>query len=169
LGFQIAEPLGWKGTDLRAEYVRITNRTYNTPSPWEKFLNYNRPIGYLLGNDFDRWEFNINHWFAEDLQVSLGFERIRRGEGMIEKEFDTPWMNYTVEEGYSEPFPTGIVEKTNAGKIGILYQPSVNMRAYLFAKYSQVENVDNLSGVTDSGWFLKAGFWYEWEWIYSIK
>ena len=169
LGFQIAEPLGWKGTDLRAEYVRITNRTYNTPSPWEKFLNYNRPIGYLLGNDFDRWEFNINHWFAEDLQVSLGFERIRRGEGRIEKEFDTPWMNYTVEQGYSEPFPTGIVEKTNAGKIGILYQPSVNMRAYLFAKYSQVENVDNLSGVTDSGWFLKAGFWYEWEWIYSIK
>jgi len=169
LGFQIADPLGWRNTNLWAEYVRITNRTYNTPSPWEKFLNCNRPIGYFLGNDFDRWEFNINHWLTEDLQVNLGLERIRRGEGRIEKEFDTPWLNYTVEEGYSEPFPTGVVERRTAGKIEILYQPSANWRAYLFAKYSDVRNVNNSLGVTDSGWFLKAGLWFEWEWVWGVQ
>jgi len=169
LGCQIADPFQWKDITLRMEYVRITNRTYNTTARWEKFLNYNRPIGYFLGNDFDRWELNINRWFSKDLQIGLGFERIRRGEGRIEREFDMPWMNYTVEEGYSEPFPTGIVEKTNSGKIEILYQPSANWRAFLLAKYSDIKNTNNTQGVNDSGWFLKVGVWFEWEWTRSME
>jgi len=103
------------------------------------------------------------------LQIGLGFESIRKGEGRIEKEFDKPWMNYTVEEGYSEPFPTGIVEKTNTGKVEILYQPSANWRAFFLAKYSDIKNANNLSGITESGWFLRAGVWLEWDWIARME
>jgi hypothetical protein len=169
IGFHIADPFHWDGTNMWGEYIRITNRTYNAASAWEKSLNYNRPIGYFMGNDFDRWELNINRWLTKDLQIGLGFERIRRGEGRIEKEFDTPWMNYTVEEGYSEPFPTGIVEKTNAGKIEILYQPSADWRAFLLARYSDIKNANNSLGVNDSGWFLKAGVWLEWEGVRRVE
>jgi len=63
-GGQVADPFQWEGTNIWIEYIRITNRTYNADNSWEKFLNYNRSIGYFLGNDFDRWDVNIIHWFT---------------------------------------------------------------------------------------------------------
>lgn len=169
LGIQIADPLNLNGTNLWLEYTRITNRTYNTPNPWEKFLHRRKPIGYFLGNDFDQWEFNISRWFTKDLQISLGYERVRKGEGRIEKEWDAPWFNYTLEQGYSEPFPTGIVERTNSGKFEILYQPSADWRFYLFGRYSNIRNFNNSEGENDSQWIIKAGAWVEGEWVRNVQ
>ena len=160
-GVQLTDPFKISGTHFFTEYTRITNRTYNAINPWEKFLHRQQPIGHFLGNDFDRWDINLSQWVLPGLRFSLGFERIRRGEGRIRNEFDRPWLNLTVEEGYSEPFPTGIVEKTNAAKFEIIYHPRANLRFNLFGKFKDVKNIENRLGVTNSEFTFVLGLWYE--------
>ncbi|MFQ5824963.1 MAG: capsule assembly Wzi family protein, partial [bacterium] len=161
LGIQITDPFKMSGTHFIAEYTRVANRTYNSFNPWEKFLHRQEPIGHFLGNDFDHWDVNINQWLYPGLQISIGFERIRRGEGRIQKEFDRPWLNFTVEEGYSEPFPTGVVEKTNVAKFEIIYHPWANLRVNFAGKFRDVKNVENALGLNNSEFDFVLGLWYE--------
>jgi hypothetical protein len=161
LGVQLTDPFKLSGTQFFAEYTRITNRTYNAFDPWEKFLHRQQPLGHFLGNDFDRWDFNMSQWLLPGFQVSVGFERIRRGEGRVQKEFDRPWLNLTLEQGFSEPFPTGIVERTNAAKFEITYHPRANLRFNLFAKYQDTKNVENQLGVDNSEFIFILGLWYQ--------
>lgn len=100
------------------EYSGITNRTYNTPTnrEGEKYFTgtvedgYYELIGNKLGCDFDihRLKYTL---FKFDAKLSLLASYLRKGEGDPRKEFDEPWLEYTVDEGYSEPFPTGDVNE----------------------------------------------------------
>ncbi|MFQ5708759.1 MAG: capsule assembly Wzi family protein [bacterium] len=161
LGLQITDPLQMSGTRFIGEYSRVTNRTYNTQDPWEKFLHRGRPIGHFLGNDFDRWDLNLSQWLLPGLQVRVGYEHIRRGEGRIQNKFDQPWLQFTVEQGYSEPFPTGVVETSNIGKFQIVYHPSANLRFNLSGKFRNVDNVENQLGRNNSEFSFILGLWFE--------
>jgi len=55
-------------------------------------------------------------WFEDDLAASFNFAFTRRGEGSVTDEWTSPWTLVTGD--YSEPFPTGIVEKTTSAMIG---------------------------------------------------
>lgn len=96
---------------LNIEYVQIRNRTYNAPIlDWEKYLHRNEVIGYYLGNDFKLWYAMFEKWWTARLQSKLHITFLRKGEGTVRGAFNTDYMNYSVEEGYNEPFPWGIVE-----------------------------------------------------------
>ena len=45
-------------------------------------------------------------------KVAVMAEILRRGEG----EQDQPWFDFKVEKGYSEQFPTGIIERTTSAR-----------------------------------------------------
>ncbi len=96
--------------DIKAEYVRITNRTYNQINPANKYIHRDMLIGHEMGPDGDACSFSISRWFNQSNMVSLNFLYRRKGEGRIDDPWDTPWLE--VEGEYDEPFPTGIVEKT---------------------------------------------------------
>jgi len=123
LGFQHSNWFGFHGSLLGLEYVRVANRTYNSGFEWEKFLHFNRPIGYYLGNNFDRWNLMAQYLPIKGLQVGVKLDYIRNGEGSILDQWDTPWVNYSVSDGYDEPFPFGVVEKS--------FIASLNLRAHL--------------------------------------
>ncbi|MBL7073904.1 hypothetical protein ISS37_01515 [candidate division KSB1 bacterium] len=149
VGFQWADFLGVGGSNLGIEYTGVTNRTYNTPNRWEKFLHRNRPIGYFLGNDFDRWQVRVGKWMSPLFKTSVEVVKTRRGEGRVEADWDTPWLDYTVAEGYHEDFPFGIVERTWTIRVMALYQPSANLNVSFQLDHSAIKNRENQLGEND--------------------
>jgi len=51
----------------------------------------------------------------------------RRGEGEPAVPWDQSWLAFTVEESYSEPFPTGILEREVSIGLEFLYEPSLDL------------------------------------------
>lgn len=162
-GINIADPVGVKHLDIYAEYTRITNRTYNSQGgPWEKWLHRREPIGHFLGNDFDRMMIGADYWPRLSWRAGLEYEHRRRGEGRIEKTFDTPWLDYTLEEGYSEPFPTGVVETSDILSASLTWQPRWWGRLFVQASHWSVSNPDHVTDASDSYWTMQAGVQVDW-------
>lgn len=162
VGIDIADPFGWNGVYVGCEYVAITNRTYKTPNRYEIYLHRNVPIGYPLGSDLDRWNVNVKKYFTK-WQIIGELDVIRRGEGEMSKSWDQPWMNYTVKEGYSEPFPTGVVEKTMDVGLEVRYLPDYRKYIFLQTNYRRIENIGH-SDKNEKDFVLTVGL----HWFLSV-
>jgi hypothetical protein len=95
--------------DIKAEYLKISNRTYNQNNPANRYLNRGGLIGNEFGPDGDRISFSMMKWFNNSQKVSLNVAYQRKGEGRYDDDWEEPWLDSSGE--YSEPFPTGVAEK----------------------------------------------------------
>ena len=163
LGSRWADPVGISGLTVSGEYVRVANRTYKTPNSWETFIHRNVPLGHPLGNDFDFWQIGASQWVGGALWIKLGYSQTRRGEGSLFTPFDTPWMEHTTEEGYSEPFPTGVVEKLGQLSFSLQYYPSIHWGLEAEVHYLQMKNADHIVDVTKNTTEWRIGVWVEGE------
>ncbi|MDH4156193.1 MAG: capsule assembly Wzi family protein [candidate division Zixibacteria bacterium] len=96
--------------DMKAEYTRVTNWSFNQALQRNRYLYEGSLIGGALGNDYDQTRFWFIKWFGDDMAASLSLSYVRQGEGEVTEEFTQPWLLAT--GAYSEEFPTGVVEKT---------------------------------------------------------
>jgi hypothetical protein len=135
--------------DIKAEYVRITNRTYHQRDPKNRYLFRDKLLGHPLGSDADSISIKIRFWPSKDFFAEIETAYRRRGEGSIFKPWDEPWLD--AEGDYSETFPTGVVEKS--GLIAIRAQGYLPFSAYtrnhlfisLDAGLADIENYQNQS------------------------
>jgi len=131
-------------TDVRLEYSRVSNWTFNQRLERNRYLNDNEPIGGALGNDYDLIELSVIRWLQDYLLVSGNLSYRRQGEGRVDAEWTMPWLD--VEGDYSEPFPTGVVQKTltaSLGAKGFLYG---HFNFDLEAGIDKVENRFHIEG-----------------------
>jgi hypothetical protein len=111
---EIGYLIGWDGIDLlnffdiKVEYLKITNRTYNQVIEANRYINRGRLIGNNLGPDGEKLGLSLIKWFGYRRKISLDIVYQRKGEGSVYDIWDTPWLD--INGDYSEPFPTGIVE-----------------------------------------------------------
>ena len=96
--------------DIRAEYIKVSNRTYNQVFDRNRYLFNNHSIGYFDKNDFDEIRFELFKWISAFSGVGLNYSFTRQGEGRITDEWSEPWLD--TDGDYKEPFPSGVVEKT---------------------------------------------------------
>jgi len=169
IGFNIhtdwADPVGLSGATISAEYVRVTNRTYKTANPWETFLHRNQPLGHPLGNDFDLIQAGVSKWFGADLWMGVQYEHVRKGEGSIYTPWDAPWKDKTLEEGYSEPFPTGVVEKRDHIRLEFRYQPGIHWGIQGEVVSSLYQNYQHVQDVEESFFEWRIGVWWDGEFL----
>jgi len=158
LGIDIADPFGLSGLYVGCEYAAVTNRTYKTTNVAEYFLHRNAPIGYPLGSDLDRLNFNIKKYVGK-WQAIGELDVIRQGEGEMHVAFDMPWMNFSVKEGNSEPFPTGIVEKSVDLGLELRYFPNYDRYGFVAMNYRNISNVDHGSGNDEDFIFTVGIHW----------
>lgn len=92
-------------TWLRYEQVR--NRVFNQQCPWNRYLYESKPLGTPLGNDYEQLSAGCNV-IGSFYGGSLSSYYRRKGEGRIDDEWTTPWVD---NPAWSEPFPSGIVEE----------------------------------------------------------
>ena len=150
LGTNYSDPLQIQGMNVNLEYVRVANRTYKTPDPLETFIHRGQPLGHPLGNDFDTMLLGISQWIRPTMWAKVDFKHIRHGEGSIYSPWDTPWRAFTLEEGYDEPFPTGIVETENRFDFYFRWYYKSYLRLNLISTYIDVKNIHNVEGENDS-------------------
>ncbi|MCH8904536.1 MAG: hypothetical protein IIA45_11550 [Bacteroidetes bacterium] len=161
MGIETSRLFSEKSSLTRIEYVQIRNRTYNTPRPYgiDRYVHRNKVIGYAQGNDFDRLEIFQSLWLKKNRQVWISGVYLRQGEGRVISFFDEPWLNNSLEEGYSEPFPNGVVEKSLKVDIGFVYQPSNSYRITVNLGHISTDNLDNERGVDQSNTYVNIGVW----------
>ena len=158
-----------QGSIFQAEYVQVRNRTYNAPvNDWEKYLHRNEVIGYYLGNNFVRYGLAFSQWVRPDLRVKLFTNLIRQGEGSVQGEFNTDYLNYTVQEGYSEPFPWGVVERHLQPGLEVFFKPHRLAHLSLNIAYNDFKNYLNQSGEDYSELTASLTLWLQWDYLVNL-
>ncbi len=164
VGGQWSAPAGMANSLLRFEYVQVRNRTYNAPVlDWEKYLHYNKVIGYYLGNNFERYQLGMDYWLQGNWQLSGDVVFIRQGEGSVQGEFNTDYLNYTVEEGYSEPFPYGIIETQWQWQFNSQWTLRPWAHVAVQVQYLQYRNYQHIPGNNHNEWRLAFSAWLQWQ------
>ncbi len=158
----IAGQLDWgaaifsKWVTFRARYEGVTNWTYNQNEIWNRYLFMDRYLGSEYGNDYDRSSFGIDFFVMPELLLDIECFYFRKGTGRVTAIWTEPWMD--VEGPYSEPFPTGVVEKTT----GFQIDWSGFYRKYGFwnfgLEYGHQENKNHIEGKTGDYWQLDLQF-----------
>ena len=160
-----AAPFDVTALDVNLEYVRIANRTYKTSHPQEIYLHRNVPIGHPIGNDFDHWQFTAQYWPTSGMKATLDTWYTRNGEGSILSPWDEPWNDSTLEDGFNEVFPTGVVEKTLglAAEVSWFFKPWLRFTGYF--SWESVDNWQHVRGRTENEW--QAQLRAEWNWLHG--
>lgn len=172
VGAQYANPLGLDGLEVRAEYTRMANRTYSVLfNDWERFLHRHRPIGYFLGNNFDRLELMGSGWPARTVFVSGSYEYSRQGQDNITSPYNLDYLNVaSVDQGYHEAFPFGPVQRTHAMNLCVQYVPSTALRFQVDARVAHVKDFGFTPGVVKNQLQLfRAGVFVNYDRIMGWK
>ncbi len=155
--------------DIKMQWNRVTNRTYNQKLPRNRYLNQNRPLGHPLGNDFETYRLDILRWFGREQLLRLSGIIQRRGQGRITDPWSEPWL--ATSGPYSEPYLTGTVERTSTLELG--YQTlfsgffsgssgssGTNRQGLLRATlgWKTVKNEANLAGVDRNSFYIRLNF-----------
>ncbi len=130
--------------DIKAEYSRVNNWTFNQVLDRNRYLNDGNLIGGALGNDYDRYSLKVMRWFTKSFEGILLLSYHRQGEGRVTAEWSEPWMD--IDGDYQEPFPTGQVEKR--------FNVSVGVKGFIADHFycdveTGLEHISNFSHIED--------------------
>lgn len=168
IGSSYADPFRIDGLTLSTEYVRITNRTYKTPYPLETFIHRGVPLGYPLGNDCDYFQIGASYWVTPTWWLLVDYTQIRRGEGSLFTPWDEPWMNYTVAQGYSEPFFTGVVETQRSLSLKARWFANRHVYVWTDITMTAVTNEDHQRGHQHSFWQGRLRVELDWRLVFGM-
>jgi hypothetical protein len=140
--------------DLKTSYTRVTNRTYNQGLERNRYLYDGQLLSAALGNDYDQFSVSLLHWLDnENVAAGINFSYTRRGEGSVTDPWTTPWL--AVSGDYTEPFPTGVVEKTN--RISMTAKGFIS--DFLFIDFEagmdEIANLDHIEGAGQTAPFVR--------------
>ena len=93
------------------EYTRVAPRTYNAHLSYQRWQQRGQSLAHPGGSDFDLLSFQVRYNGWRLLQPALITTYRRTGENGLFADWDTPWLDPAASDDYSEPFPTGVVEK----------------------------------------------------------
>ncbi len=146
---------GVTGTDLGLQYRMVRNRVYNEYnwSSFEKLMLRNHPIANPFGDDFWNIDLRLSQWLTYDWEVGVEVMHIEHGDENVYGSYTMPWLDttrYSIQSGYSEPFPYGIIQETNFLEASITYQPQHDFYVKAMVSYSQNRNYQYVPG-TDKG------------------
>ncbi len=85
-GFQLGAiglmPIG-AGIQLAAEYVRLGPFVFSHRTIVNSWTHLNRPLGYPIQPNSDRWAFQIRSWLAPRIALTLNADYTRHGENVL--------------------------------------------------------------------------------------
>ncbi len=143
--------------NLRFELV--TNRTYNQQHSWNRFLYENKSLGSEVGNDFHKFSVGTKI-FSKNFGGKVNFFHLEKGEGRIDDEWITPWIE---DPSWTESFPSGTIEIKNGTEISFFWDKNIySHKNFSFdidlrfdTKISSVRNAGHHKDKTRTEWEFK--------------
>ncbi len=167
-GFRKADPFSLGGVTCGLEYVAVRNRTYKTAQFWEWWVHRNKPIGYYLGSDVELLAGFVRYWPNRHVSLTLRWNRIRLGEGRMDRPWDTPWATHTLEEGYHESFPSGVVETTSRLGVELFWLVRPGLFGLVEVGWLGKSNAGHVTGQRERAWEMKLQFGWEWDFGFPL-
>ena len=165
LGLILGADFSLEKVYLGIEFVGITNRTYKTNVNHEWYIHRNIPIGYGEGSDL--WRANVfgRYYYSQDWQFDCEIDYLVKGEGEMSQPWDTPWNDdgITMESGYDEAFPTGILEKQFSTSIGAFRMFDHNKWISVEMKYISTKNSNHSPGIDEDNFEVSFGL----SWLFT--
>ncbi|MFZ1082545.1 MAG: capsule assembly Wzi family protein [Candidatus Kryptoniota bacterium] len=148
----ILENLGIGGTDANLQYMMVCNRVYNEYNwvSYQKLLLRNYPVANPFGDDFWNIDLRLSQWLTYDWKFGIEIMHLEHGSQNLYGPYTMPWLtdpNITVQTGYTEPFPYGVIQETNLLEANVMYQPRHNFYGSAMISYSQNRNYQYSPGV----------------------
>jgi len=150
-------------------YEMVSNRTFNQSCEINRYLFENKPLGAEHGNDYDKISLKTV-FFGKFYGGSINCYYLRKGEGRIDDLWTEPWMD---DPDWSEPFPSGVIEKRTGGEIKIwcdgldwnFWNFSGQFALGAKAIYELVDNFEHKEGKKEDFWELRFDFESRLWWI----
>ncbi len=145
------QSLGISGTNASLQYMMAGNRVYNEYNwqSFQKLLLGNYPIANPYGDDFWNIDLRLSQWISYDWKVGIEAMHVEHGSSNIYSFYTMPWLtdpNITVQTGFHEPFPYGVIQETNSVMFNALYQPSSWLYGSLDVGYNHFRNYGYVPG-----------------------
>ncbi|MGO9481266.1 MAG: capsule assembly Wzi family protein [Candidatus Kryptoniota bacterium] len=149
--------IGMSGTDANLQYTMVRNRVYNEYNwvSYQKLMLKNYPIASPYGDDFWNIDLRLSQWLTYDWKFGIELMHLEHGGWNIYGPYTMPWLtdpSITVQSGYAEPFPFGVIQETNLYEASVMYQPQQDFYGQAEISYSQNRNSQYSPGV-DKGVF----------------
>lgn len=151
LGLFWVDPLGLRDSDLRIEYVRLEPFVYSHHFDINTFEHFDALLGHPLGPNADRISGQIVHRFSPSLTLSLGLQRERQGENVLNADGNLVNVGGDAEQGRrpADPevkrFLSGVVETRTKLGADLTCQPAASLRLNLHYRTVAAGNIP-LSG-----------------------
>ncbi|MCA9782758.1 MAG: hypothetical protein KC518_04190 [Candidatus Cloacimonetes bacterium] len=139
---------------LHTGYTRITQRSYNSKFGHQVWLIHERPLAHPLGADADEFRLGLSWKGSARVHPSWSMAVRRQGERTPWVPFDQPWLEPDARLPYSEPFPTGVVQRTVEHTLAVesLWRSWTLRLAWTLP---QVRNLDHVPGQDRSDSFVE--------------
>ena len=140
------------GTDANLQFTMVRNRVYNEYNwvSFEKLMLRNYPIANPFGDDFWNIDLRLSQWLSHDWKLGIEIMHLEHGDQNIYGPYTMPWLidttKYTLQTGYTEPFPYGVIQETNLLEANITYQPHHDFYTKATVSYSQNRNYQYVAG-----------------------
>lgn len=167
MGLKLADPLvaeGIGGTNAQIEFWMVRNRTYNEYDwvSYQKLLFNNYPVATPYGDDFWDIDFRLSQWLTKSWELSVEAMHMEHGSMNMYGPYTMPWLSVaSVQLGYHEPFPYGVIQETNIYGLHLMYQPGPQFYGSLQMDYSDNRNFDYVSGLGHSQFSFLLTIYYE--------
>ena len=146
-GFRSDRPMGDRMIHLLAEYARVRNFTYSVYYG-QNFAYRDRPLGFLYGPDVENLWVEVGLDLSRDWQARWSGEFVNKGEGQLGEAWSPA-------QGPVSSALSGVVEERREVWGDLRWLPRDNVDLSAGAGYRRRENVDHLSGVTETAWLAR--------------
>jgi hypothetical protein len=168
LGFLLGVETSLANVYMGLEYISLTNRTYKSTKIEQWFTHREIPIGYYLGSDLERINFFTRVYLPSNWQFDFEVDLLRTGEGEMDSPWDSPWISpdITLSTGYSEKFPTGIIEQSTILSAQIIKQWSQNKWIGLELVGNYISDENHIKDEDRFDYYIEVNcswsFWKKW-------
>lgn len=155
-GVEFADPLSITNTFWLIEYTAVTRYTYCHFIPYQRYHNYDTPIGSPYGPDYDeiytKFIYHLNSRFDVYSQIS----HLRKGESRIDSIWPIPENPRVSGTSFPEQnFLTGVVQKSSNIGFGFRYFHSHWFVSEFLIGYSYLRNFGHEDDITKKSLLLK--------------
>ncbi len=159
LGFDLGTRLAWGDPapltlSLQYRYVDIYTYTHRDSLNYHVTgrgdpLEGDPPLGALQGPDTDALDLQAEYFIRPDVTMTAAVSLRRAGEGNDYRKHDNSLDPFP-------PFPSGIVERTAAFGVGVLWELRGNSSVLFDVQHAFVKNQDHVAGADDESTSFRA-------------